>query len=64
LKPLSVCYKSKGRPKIFTNNHEKYQIHYNVKVSILMNLIELLEKNKLEFNETYKLAIIITTIPV
>lgn len=36
-------------------------IHNNVQVNNLMNLIDLFEKYKLAFNETYKLAITVIT---
>jgi hypothetical protein len=69
LKPLAAHYNLdqdnlKAELKILPTTIKKYQIHYNIKVNNLMNLIELLEKYKLAFNETYKLAIIIITIPV
>lgn len=68
MKPLAVHYNLdqdnlKAELKILPTTIKKYQIHYNIKVKNLMNLIELLEKYKLAFNETYKLAITIITIP-
>ncbi|KAF0747558.1 zinc finger MYM-type protein 1-like, partial [Aphis craccivora] len=69
LKPLAVHYNLdlenlRSELKILPTTIKKYQIHYNVKVKNLMNLIELLEKYKIAFIETYKLSIIIITIPV
>lgn len=69
MKPLAVHYNLdlenlRSELKILPTTIKKYQIHYNVKVKNLMNLIELLEKYKIAFIETYKLAIIIITIPV
>lgn len=69
MKPLAVHYNFdlenlRVELKILPTTIKKYQFYYNVKLNNLMNLIELFEKYKIAFNETYKLAIIIITIPV
>ena len=70
LKPLAVHYNLdleilRAELKILPTTIKKYQIqNINVKVNNLVNLIELLEKYKLAFNETYKLATIVITVPV
>jgi len=70
LKPLAVHYNLdlenlRAELKILPTTIKKYQIqNINVKVNNLVNLIELLEKYKLAFFETYKLATIVITVPV
>lgn len=69
LKPLALHYNLDlemllSELKILPTTIKKYEIQFNIKINSLMNLVDLLEKYKIVFNEIYKLAIISITIPV
>lgn len=69
LKPLALHYNIDlemflSEIKILPTTIKKYEIQNNIKIKSLMNLVDLLEKYKIVFNETYKLTILSITIPV
>jgi hypothetical protein len=69
LKPLAQHYKLdtellKSELKIIPNTINMYQQENKIEITNLMNFVDLLEKYKIVFNETYKMAIISITIPV
>jgi len=69
LKPLTSHYiidleMSLSEIKILPTTIKKYEIQNNIKIKSLMNLIDLLEKYKIVYNEIYKLTILSITIPV
>ena len=54
----------KSELKILPTTIKKYELSNNIKISNLLNLLDLLEKYKLVFCETYNLVVIAVTIPV
>jgi len=67
LKPLAQHYKLetvllKLELKIIPNTINMYQQENKIKITNLMNFVDLLEKYKIVFNETYKMIVISITI--